>query len=190
VSLAAGTTVDTLGQQVDNGYSAEVAIDLTELGYPSDLGDGAFFFGVTLLDGDSFTPFTDSYGTRTWWYREYEGECCTPWAQLELVPVAVDDDWQAPAEYTVVHNSDNPSQQPRIFFSLPERNQLTLAVYDLKGRLVEKRELGVHGSGEVQVPLFVTTRPAAGLYLYRLVLVDPDTGALRTTLQGKTMVVK
>jgi len=82
ITLKPGTTVDTLGLSPDTGYTAELALDLTALGYPDGLGDGALFLGVNLLDGDSFTPYTDSYGTRTWWYREYEGECCPVWADL------------------------------------------------------------------------------------------------------------
>ena len=40
----------------DVGYQAEMAVDLTKLGYPADLGDGTLFLGVDLLDGDSFDP--------------------------------------------------------------------------------------------------------------------------------------
>ena len=73
LALKPGTTLDTLGQNVDTGYTAEMWLDLTKFGYPADLGDHRLFIGVDLLDGDSYTPFTDSYGTRTWWQREFAG---------------------------------------------------------------------------------------------------------------------
>ena len=41
--LKAGTTVDTLGLSSDTGYTTELAIDLTGMGYPLDLGDGRLF---------------------------------------------------------------------------------------------------------------------------------------------------
>jgi hypothetical protein len=189
-ALVAPTTVDTLGEDVDTGYTAEMKVDLRALGYPADLGDGELFFGVTLLDGDSYVPYTDSYGTRTWWYREYEGECCAPWAYLEPTLTAVEDDRVAGPAYAIVRNNANPSQRPQISFVLPENNLVTLEVYDLRGALVERRSLGECGAGEAMVPLFVTDRQAAGMYLYRLRLVNPATGALRATLQGKTTVVR
>ncbi|MFN2370838.1 MAG: hypothetical protein ABR506_06735 [Candidatus Krumholzibacteriia bacterium] len=192
VSLMAGTTVDTLGEQVDTGYTAEIAVDLTALGYPADLGDGDFFFGVTLLDGDSFIPYTDSYGTRTWWYREYEAECCAPWARLERGLSAVGDGQTGfdPVVYGTVKNRANPSQRPQIAFALPASNLVTLEIYDLRGRLVERRFLGERPAGESSETLFRDGKAASGTYLYRLKLVDPRSGALRGTLQGKTTVVK
>jgi hypothetical protein len=186
--LMAGTTVDTLGQQVDNGYSAELAIDLTALSYPLDLGDGTVFFAVTLLDGDSFIPFSDSYGTRTWWYRERENTCCPPWAYLEPAAIGVEDDPLAGLASPLSHSVDNPSRDPRVAFALPRQNLVTLEVYDVRGRLVSRRSLGAQQSGTF--PLFTDRRPGAGVYLYRLLLADPQTGVQRTTLQGKTLLLK
>jgi hypothetical protein len=191
IELGSETTVDTLGVQLDNGYTAEVAIDLQSLGYEADLGDGAFFFGICMLDGDSFPGTLDDAGTRTWWYREYEGDCCAPWAHLApgVVGVAEDDPF-SPVAYAVVRNTINPSQRPHIAFSLPEANVVELEVYDLRGRLVERRSLGLRQAGEGQVPLLRQERAAAGVYLYRLQFINPGTGAVRATLQGKTTVVR
>ncbi|HOX24546.1 MAG TPA: sugar-binding protein [Candidatus Krumholzibacteria bacterium] len=188
LNLMAGTTVDTLGLDTDTGYTAELAIDLTALSYPADLGDRTLHFGVTLYDGDSYLPIIDSYGTRTWWYREREFTCCAPWAYLAPNPIGVGDDPFAAPAYAQVFNVANPSRDPRISFALPHQNSVTLEVYDLRGRLVERRQLGVQQVGEV--PLFTGRRAEAGVYLYRLRLVDPATGAPRTTLQGKTVLLK
>jgi hypothetical protein len=189
LALMAGTTVDTLGIDVDTGYTAELAIDLTALSYPPYLGGQTLHFGVTLLDGDSFLPIIDSYSTHTWWYREREYTCCAPWAYFVPALVGVEDDAPfASPPYAQVFNIGSPSRDPRIAFALPHHNDVTLEVYDVRGRLVLRRALGVQQSGEY--PLFADRRAEAGVYLYRLQIVDPATGLSRTTLQGKTLLLK
>lgn len=188
LNLMAHTTVDTLGNDVDQGYTAELAVDLTALGYPADLGDRTFFFGVDYLDGDSYLPIIDSYGTRTWWYRERENTCCAPWSYLAPGVIGVEDDPFGYAPFALVRNVGSPSRDPRISFALPQENLITLEVYDVRGRLVARRALGARSGGEV--PLFTDRRPEAGVYLYKLHLVDPQTGQVRSTLQGKTLLLK
>ena len=56
ISLNAGTVLDTAATVADNGYQAELAVDLTKLGFPSGLGDGTLMMGIMLHDGDSFVP--------------------------------------------------------------------------------------------------------------------------------------
>lgn len=190
IALGAGTVVDTLGQSPDNGYTAELAIDLTSLGYPAGLGDGSFYIGIDLADGDSFTPFTRSYGTRTWWFREYEGTCCPAWAWLASFPGVGQPEVEAPVEgYPMASSYPNPSPQPTIRYSLPESNRVTLEVFDIQGRLVERRALGVQppGLGEA---LFDRTDKSDGVYPYRLKLVDPVTGASRGSLYGKLVLLR
>lgn len=187
-----GTTVDTLGTQMDNGYSVELEIDLEGLGYPADLGDGALFIGVTLFDGDSFQVASDSYGTRTWWQREWQGTCCP--ATAYLVPGYAsgvgDGGWNPGAGYAQALGSLNPSTRPRVAFAIPDRNRVSLEVYDVRGRLVERRELGELSAGEANLPLFGSDEPAAGVYLYRVQFVDPATGRERGVLTGKAMLMK
>ncbi len=189
--LPAGTSVDTLGQQADNGYSAEFALDLKAIGYPAGLGDGAFFFGVLQMDGDSFIPTTDSYGTRTWWYREFPGACCPVWAHLEgeMSPVIGDLNPYA-GRYARLLSQSGPSSRPQVSFAMPERNNVQLEIFDVRGRLVQRRALGTLAGGENTVTLFRDQRPGDGLYLYRLQVLDPATGALRGALTGKTLLLK
>ncbi len=136
-----------------------MAIDLTALGYPGGLGDGAFFFGVNLLDGDSFIPASDSYGTRTWWYREFPGTCCPAWAHLESRLSGVLDGTAARNGYAQLLGGLNVSSRPQIAFAMPDRNLVTVEVYDVRGRLVERRRLGELGGGENTIPLFGDHRP-------------------------------
>ena len=186
MNLVGTTTVDTLGQQADEGYTAELAIDLTGIGYPAGLGDRSIFLGLNMLDGDSLTPTTDSYGTRTWWYREYEGSCCPVWGYLAAPTVAVGD----PEDLAAIHSRVFPSQNPTMVYFLPGRRAVDLEVFDLRGRRVEKRPLGVLGGGEHESRVFSNGDVAAGMYLYRLTLRDPSTGASTAVLSGRAILVK
>jgi hypothetical protein len=190
IKLGAGTVVDTIGAAADNGYTAELRIDLTGMGYPPGLGDGRLFLGVNLLDGDSFLPVTDSYGTRTWWFREYENECCPVWGYL--APYATSADLvseTAAGPGTFVRTVPNPSTNPMIRYSLPSRVRTTLEVFDVTGRLVERRAMGIQGAGVHDVP-FGREGRAAGIYMYRVLLEDPSTGRQTDSGFGKLVLLK
>jgi hypothetical protein len=190
LQLGAGTTVDTLGANQDNGYTAELAIDLTGLGYPSGLGDGKLFLGINLLDGDSFLPVTDSYGNRTWWFREFEGECCPAWLHLEPFATSVEPALHpGSGDPVFVRAYPNPSPHPGIEYSLPVRTRALLEIFDVTGRRVESRELGTQDAGVYRVP-FRTQGRAAGVYLYRMTITDPETGGRQTTGYGKMVLLK
>ena len=190
IHLNAGTTVDTLGTQADNGYTAELKVDLTALGYPPGLGDGILFLGVDHLDGDSFTPYTDSYGSRTWWFREYENECCPVFAYLAPSPPTDSEPVSYGIEgFRVLGTYPNPGRQSTIQYALARSSQVTLEVFDVAGRLVERRVLGLQGAG-VREASFDGSGQGAGMYLYRLQVVDPQSGRPTTTLSGRFIVIK
>ena len=191
LALNAGTTVDTVGLQADNGYQAEMAIDLTKIGYPSNLGDGWVWLGINLLDGDSLTPYTDSYAQRTWWFRDYENDCCPVNAYLDpnlLLGVA---GGGAPgAKFALLGNAPNPFRATTLIrFSLARASDVTVDVFDLQGRLVSSRALGLHPAGEVATPFSsVGVRP--GLYLYRVRAIDPETRKENASLPGKMLLLR
>jgi hypothetical protein len=195
IALKAGTVVDTLGIDVDTGYTAELAVDLTRLGYPADLGDHRLFIGIDMLDGDSFSdplPVSDSYGTRTWWFREREDACCPAWGYLSpaFVTAVGDPPVAQPESSARLFNYPNPaSALSTIRYALTAQTRVTLQVYDVRGRLVEQRDLGVQTPGSREA-LFDGGDKAAGVYMYRLQLQDPVTGALRSTMSGRTVVVR
>jgi hypothetical protein len=56
--------------------------------------------------------------------------------------------------------------------------------------MVERRSLGALSEGENVITLFSTSRPSAGIYLYRLLVADPDTGVQRASLTGKAVLLK
>lgn len=196
LKLKPGTTVDTTGNDFDTGYTAELSVDLTKLGYPPGLGDGALFVGVELLDGDSYTPFTLSYGTRTWWGREATDqthrECCPATAYLDpSVLLAVGDEPSGVTQFALLGNQPNPfTRSTTIRFALPEASHVTLEVYDLLGRRIENRVLGLLQPGIQSAAIHRAGSSSAGLYLYRLLMTSPATGALRAELAGKMMMLE
>lgn len=188
MALKPGTSVDTLGTSADTGYTAEMWIDLTRFGYPSGLGDRAVFLGVNHLDGDSFLPFTDSYGTRTWWFREYEAQCCPVWGHLDS-RLATDAGEPPDAIDTSVLLGafPNPGRQSAIRYALARSSRVTLHVFDVAGRLVDRQDLGVLAAGERETLFEVE---GSGMYLYRIDVEDPSSGTLRKSLTGRIVVVK
>jgi hypothetical protein len=191
ISLRPGTVVDTLGVDPDFGYTAEVELDLTALGYPADLGDRMLFIGVNYLDGDSFTPSSDSYGTRTWWMKEFEGTCCPAWAYLDPnVPVTSveDGEWNPAGELPTVAAYPNPARAVTLRYSMPSASAVSLEVFDVGGRLVHQRALGVLPAGETETDFDGSTL-SAGLYYYRLRMTDPQSGSVRSTLTGHVVLV-
>jgi hypothetical protein len=193
LTLKPGTTLDTLGTAADAGYTAELSIDLTKLGYPPGRGDGYVFLGINYLDGDSFTPFTFSSSTRTWWYREFDGSCCPVVAYTEPgSPLVGIEDRLNPGAgaYAALGNTPNPfTAATNIRFSLPEAGRVALEVYDLGGRRVAGNDFGIRQAGTQNVP-FTGRGLSPGLYLYRLRVSDTAGATLRTTLSGKMMLVE
>lgn len=191
LQLKGGTTVDTLGLSPDSGYTAELAVDLTKFGYPAGLGDRIVFLGLNLLDGDSFLPITDSYGIRTWWFREYENTCCPPWAYLDPTCLLVGVEGAETARATrLSYMRPNPFRgQSTLSFTLGEESDVTMEIYDVAGRLVDRRELGTQPAGPRTFDVGVPDR-GAGVYFYRLVLVDPNSGAPHGSMTGKMILVK
>ncbi|MDH3251470.1 MAG: hypothetical protein OEM41_01690, partial [Ignavibacteria bacterium] len=146
LALKGGTTVDTTGLVPDSGYTAEMRVNLSRFGYPAGRGDGVVFLGVMLLDGDSFTPASNSYGTRTWYMREQTGNDGPVWAYMDpsAVITGVDDTKSGiPERFALLGNYPNPfNPSTTIKFVLPQTSDVTLDVFDVLGRLVATQVLG------------------------------------------------
>ena len=189
--LKPGTTVDTTGLSPDQGYTAELGVDLTKLGYPNGLGDGILHMGLVLNDGDSFTPFTDSYANRVWWWRERANVCCPVWAYADpTAVVAVEPPSGGPAgAYAILGASPNPFRSTALVrVQLAQPSLVVLETYDVTGRRILTQNLGVHPAGQAQ--LAVPRAEGPGLVLYRLRVSDPESGTERATLSGKLTFVQ
>ncbi|MBM2840253.1 MAG: hypothetical protein HW412_781, partial [Bacteroidetes bacterium] len=185
--LKGGTTIDTLGTQQDSGYTAEMRINLRQLGYAAGRGDGVLFFGATLYDGDSFSPATTSYGTRTWFMTENAGSDAVIWAYMDPAgPLAVDENGNTiPDVFALIGNYPNPfNPSTTIKFSLPRTSDVTLEVFDVLGRRVVSQSLGVRQIGENAVT-FNAANLASGVYHYRLTMATSE-----ATVVGRMMLLK
>ncbi len=186
-ALKGGTTIDTTGATADSGYTAEMRINLRQLGYAAGRGDGVLFFGMTMYDGDSFPVITDSYGTRTWFYTERSGSDAVVWALMDpAIVLAVDENGNTiPDAFTLIGNYPNPfNPSTTIKFVMPQRSDVSLEVFNLLGQLVATQKLGERAAGE-QTIQFNAANLATGLYNYRLRMATTN-----ETVVGKMMLVK
>jgi hypothetical protein len=192
LQLKPGTTVDTTGADTDQGYTAELRVDLTGLGYDVSLGDRWLFLGVTLFDGDSFEPITDSYGTRAWWFVERDGENGPAWAYLDPQAVTGIGDPDAPGtnRFALLGTAPNPTAgRTSIRWTMAARGRVTLDVFDVSGRLVATRAVGLQDAG-IRSYLFDGRGLSSGLYMYRLRVDDPLTARTQATLSGKLLLTR
>jgi hypothetical protein len=149
---------------------------------------------VDVLDGDSFgSNFMDSYGTRTWFFRQFENEdgpCVAfldPTKDLQFVGV---DPAAGSGRLELLGNYPNPFRGvTNLHFRLPQQSRVSLEVFDVQGRLVTSHAYGVQQAGEGSVRIEPFTSHS-GLFLYRLHVTDPVTGAARGTLSGRLMVLR
>ncbi|HLP18000.1 MAG TPA: hypothetical protein VK470_17210, partial [Bacteroidota bacterium] len=153
LSLNPGTIVDTIGVKADSGYQIEMAITLTKMGYPPGRGDGIAFLGVDILDGDSFVQAVNSYGTRTWWFREHDGSdgpaFCYMDPSVVVTSVAQTGSDVIPTEFALLGNYPNPfNPSTSIGYTAPHAGHVMLSVYDMLGRSVSTLDLGMKTAGE------------------------------------------
>jgi hypothetical protein len=96
----------------------------------------------------------------------------------------------APTAFALSGNTPNPFRgSTTMNFAMPQASDVRLEVYDVQGRMVADRAFGTLPAGRRSVS-FVQSDLGAGLYLYRLRMADPATGASRATLSGKMMVLR
>lgn len=201
LALKAPSPLDTLDRSAsDVGYTAEMWIDLTKIGYPVGRGDGRIFIGLNLHDGDSFTNWPDSYSSTVWWQREHAGGSGgdggsrdgPAWGYLDptkqVLTVAVGDEPQA-GRIELMGAQPNPfAARTSLYFTLPRPGAVTLQVFDMQGRKVVERDYGTKPAGSGHV-IFDGVKLGSGLYLYRLRVAETAGGEPKE-LAGKMIVVR
>ncbi len=191
--LKPNTTVDTIDSNVDEGYQIETAIDLTKLGYPSGLGDGVLYLGITLYDGDSFNPASLSYGTRTWWFREREGFAAAAYVYMDpanvITSVPENSQTSLPVDFKIIGNYPNPfNPATTIRYTMPVSGSVEMLIYDLLGRTVRSVGIGEQSAGERSYS-FNASGLSTGVYFYRLFL-NNNSGRGSVTPLSKMVLVK
>jgi hypothetical protein len=194
LALKPGTTVNNFND-IDNGYSFELAIDLKKLGYPVGLGDGVLFISATLFDGDAFANPADNYGTRTWWMRESTWPAAPAWGLMDPGAVIAGVKQLAsnnslPTKFAVLGNYPNPfNPSSMIRYALPEDGQVTLRVYNIMGGTVAVIPLGTQQAGIKEVS-FNAEKISSGIYFYNLQVVSGRNSKVSTSSTGKMVVLK
>src|SRR5262249_40284194 len=191
IALKPGPTVDTTGADIDQGYTAELKVDLTKLGYPHGLADGTLWLGVDYYDGDTFTDATQSYATRTWFFRESDAWCCPVWAYMDPgnLVVGVGDEVAQYGGFSLLGSYPNPAvAMSSIRYVQPEASDVTLEVYDVRGRVVDRKFLGRQPAGVQQTAIRYNGR--SGIHFYKLSFVNPESGHTAATLAGKVMLIQ
>ena len=83
----------------------------------------------------------------------------------------------------------NPGHKQTLFFSLPQESRVVIEIFDVRGRRIDWRDLGVRSAGPLNYVLDAEDR-SAGVYMYRLNVIDPETGVVRERVEGKSLLMK
>ncbi len=188
IYLKPGTVIENPAVNIDNGYQAELAVNLTKLGYPPGRGDGRLFLGITEFDGDQFEVAEDTYGNRAWWFREYDNTSGPAWCYMKPT-WSVTDVAEEPranvSRLTLRGAAPNPFRVGTyVRFSLPQAANVKFEVFDVAGRRVASLTRERLAAGEQQIPVLGRDW-AAGVYLYRLRTYDPVSNATLATATGR-----
>ena len=193
VTMKPNTTINNPAD-VDEGFYLELAIDLKQVGYPAGRGDGVIFLGALLFDGDTRPNPADDYGNWTWWFKERGNSASPVWAYMDpnTVITGVKDHAGVegvPEVFTLYGNYPNPfNPSTTISFGMPEAGLVTLKVFDVLGRSVLVKELGMKSAGKHEA-VFEAKDFTSGAYFYRLQMTAPG-GKKQSTLYGRMMVIK
>ncbi len=186
MKLKPGSTVNN-NTDVDAGYTAEMAIDLSKLGYGAGQANKVVAIGVNYHDYDIAT---DTVATRTWWFREWPWTSSPAFMLLDnstLVTGIADGPMGVAGEFTLVGNYPNPfNPSTKIQFRVPEQGIATLQIYDILGRLAQEVESPVVGGTYEQT--FNAASLSSGVYFYRLQFTAHKNGA-RSISETKTMLL-
>ncbi len=168
--LKGATTVDDNGD-VDEGYTIEMKVDLSYLGYDADLGDHLLFIGALLADGDSFDDAANNYGTRAWWFREHPWGPALAWAYMdETHPVGIEDGARniIPSKLELIGNYPNPfNPSTAIYYRVPSAGDVTLHVFNALGQQIGTLKDKATLAGIYKLN-FNAMQLSSGIYFYRI----------------------
>ncbi|HRN26734.1 MAG TPA: T9SS type A sorting domain-containing protein [Ignavibacteriaceae bacterium] len=191
-ALKGATTVNN-NTDFDEGYTIEMKIDLTGLGYSADLGDKALFCGVMLADGDTFEDPLSNYGSRVWWFRELEGGPTSTWAILDpgtLVGVKDDKLISIPSSIQLYGNYPNPfNPSTTIKFAVPESGDVNIIIFNTLGEEIESVKLLSNNGGESEYS-FNASSISSGVYFYKIALNNSASGRNYVSKVGKMILLK
>lgn len=171
---------------IDTGYQMEVAIDLTALGYPANLGDGRIWLSLVYFDGDALPTDAQSYGTRVWIIGE-RNNGATLYGYLDPSTLVVTSGEGGPTEgggLRVFGTFPNPTTgTATLRYELPRASEVTVEVFDMLGRHVQTVEAGLQAAGMQRADLSAAGL-SVGAYVYRVRMSDG------TSVTGRMLVTR
>jgi hypothetical protein len=192
MALKGATTVNN-NTDIDEGYTLEMKINLTKLGYPAGLGDQLFFAGVMLADGDSFEDPLANYGTRAWWFREADNGPAAIWGVLDpntLVGVEDENYVIIPNSIQLYGNYPNPfNPSTKIKYSIPAAGDVNILIYNLLGENVDNILIQNSSSGVFDYD-FDGSGLTSGVYFYKISLTNSSGLQQLSSSVGKMMLLK
>jgi hypothetical protein len=93
----------------------------------------------------------------------------------------------------LARNHPNPGAGTTIQYDLEREARVMLEVYDVEGSLVDRRDLGMQPAGTRETWYEGTgggSDGGSGVYLYRLRIVDPQSGQTQSILTGKMTLTR
>ncbi len=176
--LPAGSTANDT-TNVDNGYTAELMIKLTSLGYTASNNPVPFLMSMVVFDPDGFqfnaalpwpfgmNPWDSARGSyfKSWWGSEW-GSAFKTVLLPNITSVLTDE--QIPVAFSLAQNYPNPfNPSTTIRYSIPTNSQVVLRVYNMLGQEVASVVNKEQQAGNYQV-VFDASKLATGIYIYRI----------------------
>ncbi|OGU31160.1 MAG: hypothetical protein A2X67_02880 [Ignavibacteria bacterium GWA2_55_11] len=168
--LLTGSTVNDT-DDVDNGYEAELMVDLVAMGYTGS--DVNLTVQLAIFDPDGYehpmNAWDHTIGSyyKSWWGSEW-GDVFRTLKLQSPVTGAETADHSVPSVYSLGQNYPNPfNPSTTIQFGLPTRSMVTLKIYDVLGREVQTLVNGEMAAGTHDF-VFHAGNLSSGLYFYIL----------------------
>ena len=178
----------------DGGYTVELKLNLTKLGYAPGASKKTVFFSLNYNDANAYTNGPDSSCTRTWWFHEWEGQGPSALCVLDetnlVTGVSDKNITYIPGEFSIFNNYPNPfNPSTTIRFALPEAGSYKLRIYDILGRVIETASATNMLAGLHQ-HVFNAASFASGVYYYNIEFTSSRTGVRRLSETGKMILIK
>ena len=191
LALKPGSTIDD-NFNIDAGYTLEMALDLTAIGYQPGAVNKMVAMGVSYHDYDISPTLTSAY--HVWWFREYPLTASPAFCLLDnsalLTGVGNQEEEATPKEFRLFGNYPNPfNPSTTIRLSFPGAGTATVRVFDILGRVVSQSSFVVSAGG-TQERNFDASTLATGVYCYRVEFTSGSGGAKQVSETKKMLLVR
>ncbi len=172
--LPEGTVTHTESNGPDAGYSLEVVVHTDMFGY--QVGDtvslSTVIWDLDYASADVWTDSTADYAPN-WWGTQWVDSNFEKYHMYRKVLLSLTTDVERienklPKYYTLMQNYPNPFNPTTVIeFTIPNKEFVTLKVYNILGQEVAKLVNGVKSAGVYKVS-FDASDLTSGMYIYKI----------------------